>query len=238
MTILALDSSAVSASCAIVRDEKLVAEFFINSGLTHSQTLMPMVQSILQYTGILLTEIDLLAVASGPGSFTGVRIGVSAVKGLAMADRLPCAGVSTLEAIAYNFTGFEGIVCAAMDARCNQVYNALFAVGGGKVERMCSDRAIAVADLEQQLAVIDGPIVLAGDGAALCHNAFEQKYPGIALAQENVRFQRSFGVALAAKQAYDAGLAVTADTLVPSYLRLPQAERELKKKALQEIVSG
>ena len=168
MKILAMDSSAVSASCAVLEDDRLIAEFFINAGLTHSQTLMPMVESALQNAAVDIADIDLFAVAQGPGSFTGIRIGTAAVKGMAQALDKPCAGVSALEAIAYNFTGLNCVVCAAMDARRQQVYNALFRVSGDRIERLCEDRAISIAELETEIASFDEAVMLAGDGARLC----------------------------------------------------------------------
>ena len=151
MKILALDSSAVSASAAILDDDKVLGEFFINTKQTHSQTLMPMVQQVLTQTKTNLEEIDLFAVSVGPGSFTGVRIGVACVKGMAFAQNKPCIAVSTLEAMAYPLSMLNGIICAVMDARCQQVYHALFRVNGSAVERICDDCAVAISDLAESL---------------------------------------------------------------------------------------
>ena len=149
MKILALDSSAVSASAAVLDDDKVLGEFFINTKQTHSQTLMPMVQQVLTQTKTSLEEMDLFAVSAGPGSFTGVRIGVACVKGMAFAQNKPCIGVSTLEAMAYPLSMLNGIICAVMDARCQQVYHALFRVNGIEVERICDDCAVANGEAEK-----------------------------------------------------------------------------------------
>ena len=166
MKILALDSSAVSASAAVLDDDKVLGEFFINTKQTHSQTLMPMVQQVLIQTKTSLEEMDLFAVSAGPGSFTGVRIGVACVKGMAFAQNKPCIGVSTLEAMAYPLSMLNGIICAVMDARCQQVYHALFRVNGIEVERICDDCAVAISDLAESLQQYSNEtIYLVGDGA-------------------------------------------------------------------------
>ncbi len=227
MKILAIDSSAVSASCAITDNGKLIAQSFINVGLTHSQTLMPMIETTIKHSGTDLSKIDLIAVSAGPGSFTGVRIGVSTVKGLAFTAETKCAGISTLEAIAYTANPRNGIVCAVMDARCQQVYNALFRFNDGKIERLCEDRAISIADLDAELKGYDETIILAGDGSSVCKNAMT--YEKLAEAPENVRMQSAYGVAYAAMK-LDESKYLDAKDLQPIYLRVPQAERELKKR--------
>lgn len=223
--ILGIDSSAITAGCALCDGGKIIAEEFLNTKHTHSQTLLPMVESMLKNAGAALADVEKIAVTAGPGSFTGLRIGIAAVKGMAMGAGKPVIGVSTLEAIAYNFTSFEGIVCACMDARCNQVYNALFRVRNGVVERMCDDRALRLEQLSEELSALDGKIILAGDGAELTDSFTEHLYT---LAPYPLRYQRGSGVCYAAadKQPIDAA------ALMPSYLRLPQAERErLAKQA-------
>lgn len=227
MKILALDSSAVSASCAVLEDDRLIAEFFINAGLTHSQTLMPMVEAALKNAAVDIAEIDLFAVAQGPGSFTGIRIGTAAVKGMAQALGKPCVGVSTLEAIAYNFAGLECVVCAAMDARRSQVYNTIFRVEGDRVERVCEDRAVSLAELEDDISYYDEGVTLAGDGARLCFKTFSPDKADFRLAPPALLFQRGYGVGLAAFHKNPSDYQ-TAEQLTPVYLRLPQAERELK----------
>lgn len=217
--ILGIDSSAITAGCALCDGDKIVAEEFLNTKHTHSQTLLPMVESMLENAGVTLADIEAVAVTVGPGSFTGLRIGVACVKGMAMGAGKPCVPVSTLEAIAYNLVGTDCIVCACMDARCNQVYNALFRIENGNVTRMCGDRAIRAEQLAVELDTMSGRIVFAGDGAELMHRFTEQKYE---LAPYPLRYQRGAGVCAAA-----AGKArIDAAALMPSYLRLPQAERE------------
>ena len=228
MLILALDSSASPASAALLEDGKILSEFYINTKQTHSQTLMPMVEAVLRLSAKTLDDVDCLAVSAGPGSFTGVRIGVSCVKGLAMARNIPCAGVSTLRAMAENARGMDGVVCAVMDARCGQVYNALFRVENGEIERLCADRALPISELYAECKAYGDKLLLVGDGAALCHKTFSAF--GARLLQPQQQFQRASGVAIAAQEQLCAGQTVTPDALMPIYLRLPQAERELKKK--------
>lgn len=229
MLTLGIDSSASAASAAVVENGKLLGEFFVNTKQTHSQTLLPMVQGLLQTVGHSCNEVDVLAVSHGPGSFTGVRIGVACVKGIALPNDTPCVGVSTLEAIAYGGISVEGaVLCAVMDARCSQVYNALFQVEKGVLRRLTDDRALAIADLEKECRAYGEKLLLLGDGAALCHKTFEAW--GAKLAPESIRFQRASSVALLGEQAAHQGSTVSASSLAPVYLRLPQAERELKKR--------
>lgn len=217
--VLGIDSSAISAGCALVEGDKIVAESFLNTRHTHSETLLPMISGMLKSAGAALSDVEKIAVSAGPGSFTGLRIGVSTAKGLADAARKPCAAVSTLKAIAYNFVGVDGVVCACMDARRNQVYNALFKSENGAITRLCEDRAIAAADLSAELAELDEKVILAGDGAELIHAFTESKY---SLAPPTLRYQRGSGVCFAAKNAPE----IAPAALMPTYLRLPQAERE------------
>ena len=185
-----------------------------------------MVDNALTQADLSFADIDALSVNVGPGSFTGIRIGVAAVKGLALSGDKPCAGVSTLLSAAYNFADDDSLVCVAMDARCNQVYTALFECSGGKVARICEDKAVPIAELEADLAGCDKKIYLAGDGAELCFAAFGGRLPAVHLAAENRRYQRAYGVAAAAEDNKE--LFRPASELVPVYLRPPQAERELK----------
>lgn len=235
MLTLGIDSSASAASAAVVEEGRLLGEFFVNTKQTHSQTLLPMVQSLLQTVGRSCEEIDLLAVSHGPGSFTGVRIGVACVKGISFTHNTPCVGISTLEAIAYGGILKEGsVLCAAMDARCGQVYNVLFQVEDGKLVRLTEDRALSIADLEQECRHWGENLILLGDGASLCHKTFISW--GARLAPESIRFQRASSVALLGEQEAKKGNTITASALAPVYLRLPQAERELKKRLEQQKV--
>lgn len=230
MKILAVDSSAVSASAAIVEDGKVLGEFYLNTSLTHSQTLMPMVENVLECTRIPLSDIDLFAVSSGPGSFTGIRIGVASVKGLAMAQKKPCVGVSTLEAMAYNAAHLDGIIAGAMDARRAQVYNALFRAKNGILERLTEDRAIAIDALAEECQIYGKTVYLVGDGAKLCYNSTGFRESNAVLLPEPLIYQRACNVAKAAERLAEQGKTVTAAQLAPVYLRPAQAERELKKR--------
>lgn len=232
MKILSIECSATPCSVAISEDGKILASAFTNVKLTHSQTLMPMVESVLKSSLLSIKDIDAFAVSNGPGSFTGVRIGISAIKGLAQARKLPCIGVSTLEAMAYNYSDTDAVICAVMDARCNQVYNAVFENNKGKPVRLCDDRALAIEDLIPEIEKLTEQkkaIYIVGDGAELFYPAVKH-LNSVFLADEHRRFQNAVGVSAAAQK----GEFVTALELQPKYLRLPQAERELKRKEEQK----
>lgn len=226
MKILAVDSSAKACSATLVDDDKIIGSFFINTALTHSQTLVPMIDAVLNNTSTELNSVDALAVSAGPGSFTGVRIGVAAIKGIAMPLDKPCISVSTLEAMAHNLINEDCIACAVMDARCNQVYNAVFKIANGEIERLCEDRAIPINELYDELKAYNEKIVLVGDGAELCYNSYKELTDTISIAPEHIRYQNAVGVAMAARTQKQ----ISASELMPTYLRLPQAERELKKR--------
>ena len=223
MLLLAFETSAKSCSAALHDGQKLLAESCQNSGLTHSQTLMVMAQDLLKVCGKTAADVTHLAVAAGPGSFTGVRIGVSAAKGFAWGAELPVYGVSTLQAMALGLGIHSGHICCCMDARRNQVYNAIFRAEDGVLTRVCEDRAIALADLKTELAQLDGPIYLVGDGAALAHKNLGME---LILPPEHRLHQRASGVALAAIEAMARGESTDGAALQPNYLRLSQAERE------------
>lgn len=233
MKILALESSACAASAAVAEDGRLLGESFLNVGLTHSQTLLPLAEGLLRSAGLAPADMDAFAVTCGPGSFTGVRIGVAALKGLAFPFDKPCVGLSTLEVIAYGLAGQDCTVCAAMDARCAQVYAALFACRNGVVTRLTEDAALKISELPTLLAGRDAPVVFAGDGAALCFEAAGGQLPGSRLAAPQQRFQRAGCAALLAQEKLLSGGGIPSDQLAPTYLRMPQAERELKKKQYQ-----
>ena len=230
MLTLAFETSAKAGSVALTEDGKLLGESYQNTGLTHSQTLMAMAEDLLKQCGKTMADVTAVAVAEGPGSFTGVRIGVAAAKGLAWGGQLPCYGVSTLEAMAVSLGAYEGHVCACMDARRSQVYNALFLADGGKLTRLSEDRAIALAELKTELEHIDGPIFLVGDGAVLTHKTLSGEIPNLILPPEHRLHQRAVGVALLAEQKQSAGEPGDGNALSPNYLRLSQAERERLEK--------
>ncbi len=228
--ILGIDTSAKTASAAVCDGERIIAQSQLNTPLTHSQTALPMVQAMLDCARLMPEDLDLFAVSAGPGSFTGLRIGVAAVKALAFTLGKPCAGVSTLEAMARNMTGIDGVVCSVMDARCQQVYTALFEVseGGKRFERLCADSAISLQELEERLAGLkktEKPAILVGDGAEMCYNILKERME-IRLAPPMLRYQTGYGVCMAAREALERGETVAAHELMPVYLRLPQAERE------------
>ena len=232
MKILAIETSAGPSSCALTENGLVLASCYNNTAQTHSQTLLPMVEEMLKQAAVSMSEVNLLAVSAGPGSFTGVRIGVSALKGLSFTHNKPCVGVSTLAAIARNAEciGFEGVVCAVMDARCRQVYTACFMAENGGIVRLTEDEAISTDVLKERLQSYEKPVMLVGDGAMLCYKEFEQTLSMLHLAPPHLRFQTAVGVAREAEGCET----VSAEALQPLYLRLPQAERELKARLEKE----
>ena len=230
MKILAVDTSATSASVCVAQENKIIGEFSINTALTHSQTLIPMIEQLAEKTGVTLENIDAIAVNAGPGSFTGVRIGVAAVKGIAFSRNIPCVSVSTLESMAYNMLDNDCIVCSVMDARCSQVYNSLFRVKDGKVTRLIEDRALSLTDLKLDLQKYNDKIILVGDGAEITFNYFENSLQNVFLASVNNRVQKASSIACVAFKKINNGETLNASELMPVYLRLPQAQRELNKK--------
>ena len=233
MLILAFETSAKAASVALVENNTLLGESYQNTGLTHSQTLMVMAEDLLKQCGRTVADLTAVAVAEGPGSFTGVRIGVAAAKGLSWGRNIPCYGISTLEAMAMSLGVYEGHVCACMDARRSQVYNALFLAEDGSLLRVSGDRAIALAELKTDLEHIDGPVFLVGDGAVLTHRTLGGEISNLILPPEHRLHQRAVGVALLAAKKAAAGEAPNGGELTPNYLRLSQAERERLEKMKQ-----
>ena len=227
MKILALDSSAVVASVALCDGETLLAEYTLNNGNTHSETLLPAIEHLLKTTGVTYDRVELFACATGPGSFTGVRIGAATIKGLAFGRNLPCVGVSALEALAYNLIGFDGILCPVMDARRSQLYNALFRCQNGGIQRITPDRTIAAAELAEELKAYDEAILVSGGGThILCEAA--RDLANVRPAPELLRYENAYSVALCALTAMESGLDLTDKTdllLAPTYLRPSQAER-------------
>ena len=232
MKILALETSAKAVSVAVVEDGNVLASAYQNVGLTHSVTLMPLLDSMLKNAGLTLSDIGCIAVANGPGSFTGLRIGVSAAKGLAWAQELPCCGVSTLEAMAQNARDFDGIVICAMDARRNQIYNALFEAKDGTLTRLCPDRAIGLDALTAELKIDKKSKIILGDGAELCYTYLSEQGISCRKAQGNAAMQNAVGVGMVACSMAARGETVSSRDLVPVYLRLSQAERERLAKGL------
>lgn len=228
MIILGIDSSATAASAAVVKDNKLVSEVFSDTGLTHSQTLMPMIDNCMKSAGINIDDIDLIAVTNGPGSFTGVRIGIASVKGLAFTNNIPCAEVSTLESLAYNVPFFNGIICSVMDARCNQVYSAFFEVeNDSKIIRLSKDTAISIDDLGDKLKKMNRPVLFVGDGADICYEKLKSVLLSVVRkAPPTLKKQRASSTAYCAASSQQK----SSKQLAVNYIRLPQAQRELLKK--------
>lgn len=226
MKIIALESSAVTASVAVTEDERLLAQSFQNSGLTHSATLMPMAADLLKNAGLTLEEMDVVAVAAGPGSFTGVRIGVAAAKGLAWPEDKPCAPCSTLESMAWQCAHMDGEICAAMDARRSQVYCARFLAANGELIRLTEDRALGLEELAEEVRASGRTQILVGDGAGLVQKTLEARGLPNLLMPPHLRYQTAWGVARAALRLAREGRLVSAAAMAPSYHRLSQAERE------------
>lgn len=233
MKILSVECSATMCSAAVIDNGKIIASSFSNVRLTHSQTLMPLIVSMLNNSMLSLEDIEGFAIAAGPGSFTGVRIGISAIKGLAQAKKTPCVAVSTLRAMAEMYKGRSCIVCPVMDARCNQLYNALFEIDGENIIRLTEDRAVLCSDLAEELKSLSDKsqkeIIILGDGADLFFK-FANGIKGVKIALEPNKYQNASCVALAAEEKFLKGETVAPNELLPIYLRLPQAERELKEK--------
>lgn len=231
MRILAIESSTKPVSAALVDDGCILSYTFSGIKLTHSQTLFPIIKSTLAAAKTDFSDIDAIGVATGPGSFTGLRIGIACAKGLAAPGNLKCVGVSTLLAAAYVFKGENAVICPVIDARCGQVYNALFEVCGDTVNRLCDDRAVMIEDLISELESIDKgkKIILCCDAARTVLSAANGQKNTV-LAPESLIAQSALGVGLCASREIAAGRYVSGEKLTPSYLKLPQAERELKQR--------
>ncbi|MBQ9974136.1 MAG: tRNA (adenosine(37)-N6)-threonylcarbamoyltransferase complex dimerization subunit type 1 TsaB [Oscillospiraceae bacterium] len=231
MIILALESSAAACSVALCQDEQLLAQSFQNSGLTHSRTLMPMTRDMLASCGRTLDEVDVIAVAAGPGSFTGLRIGISTAKGLSWAGDKPCAQCSTLESMAWQLAHMDAVIVPVMDARRQQVYNAVFRACGGRLERLCDDRAVALEQVERELNDMPGVKILVGDGAQLCYNEWQGRVDGLRMAPVHLRWQTAWGVARAGLELARQDKLIPGQMLNADYHRLSQAEREKLARA-------
>ncbi len=233
MKILSMECSATPASVAIIENGKLLASSFVNVRLTHSQTLMPMVENLLCASKLNIADIEGLAISNGPGSFTGVRIGISAVKGLAAPKNLPCVAVSTLRAMAENYSDTDCIVCSVMDARCNQVYNALFEIDNNEIKRLCDDRALLCDELTEEIKNLSQNtnkcIIIVGDGTDIFY-PFVEDIKNVKKSAPHRRYQNAVGVGFCSTESFENNQTLNADTILPLYLRLPQAERELKEK--------
>lgn len=231
MKILAFDGTAKIATVAVLEDGRVLGEYSIDNGLTQSELLLPMAEDLLRSLKLSFSDIELFATAVGPGSFTGVRIGVSLIKGLAFGRGVPCVEVSTLEALAENLRGLCGILAPCMDARRGQVYNALFKCDGEKITRLCPDRAISLEELSGELCGYGGKrIYISGDGYGVASRALEGKLAGLTATPELLIGASAASVARVAEKKYALGETVSDSQLSPTYLRLPQAERERLEK--------
>ena len=233
MKILAFDSTAVTASVAVVEDEHLLAEITLNNGNTHSETLLPMAESLLRMLSIGAEDIDLFAVSSGPGSFTGVRIGAATLKGMAFGRGKPCVGVSTLEALAYNLRTHKGVICPVMNARRSQVYTAIFESDGETLTRLSEDMAIAAEELDERLSSYDADVYLVGDGIEVALECFSKTRVNVA--SENERYQSGYSVSQIALALYKEGKYTSDAEVTATYLRLSQAERERLEKENKQV---
>jgi len=231
MLILALESTAAVASAALMRDGHLLAQTSLNSGNTHSTTLLPMAEAILTSCGLTAGDVDLFACTAGPGSFTGVRIGAATLKGLAFGSDRPCVGISSLEALAWGMRGADGIVCPLIGARRTQYYAAIFRVRGGEITRLTEDDIILDADLPAALAAYDEPVWLCGDGYTAAWR--RELHPRLMFTPEFQRWPNAFAAAECAAWHYahaEDPSVFRAEKLQPIYLRKTQAEREREER--------
>ena len=219
-----------TAAVAVLRDDVLLYEAQCNNGLTHSETLLPMIDTALKAAGLTVDDLDVLGVTNGPGSFTGLRIGLAVVKGLALPRQIPCAGVSTMAALAYGLAG-EGTVIGAQDARRGQVYWGAFDLAAH--DRLTPDSAAPVTTLENFVQTCKKPLFFVGDGATLCYNTYKN-VPGVVCVPQPMQVLRGAGVALAARAMWERGECVPPAALLPDYHRLSQAERERAEREKTE----
>ncbi len=226
MKILAFDSCAKAASAAVCEDDKLLALYNIDNGLTQSELLLPMVENLLSSLKLDYSDISVFATSIGPGSFTGVRIGVALLKGLAFDRNAACIGVSTLEALAENARGLDGLIVPVMDARRNEFYNAIFRSENGELKRLTPDRAISADDLARELISYGEKIHLTGDGYDVGVKLLSER--GVSLSETPflLRCENAYSIATLALKKYKNGEVMNDSEIMPSYLRLPQAERE------------
>ena len=233
MIVLAIDTTAKTATAAITQNENLIALTVLNTPNTHSVTLLPMIDQLLCGAGLEVKDVDLFVTSAGPGSFTGVRIGAAAIKGLAFSSNKPCVGVSSLEALALNVTEQDGIVCPVMDARRNQLYNALFKYENGELKRLTPDRVLSAGELAAELSGNDEAVYLSGDGSDIAKRALDTKT--VKFPHEALKYHNAYNVALLGYREYVNAThqdkeGYTAEKLSPVYLRMSQAERERLEK--------
>ena len=242
MQIFSMDTSSAAASCALLEDDRPIAQFSPDARLTPSPPIMPMAQALLECSHKSVQDIDLFAVSVGPGSFTGLRIGVAAVKGMAQVLQKPCVPVSALEGLAFNLYDRAGILCAALDARCGQVYAACFDADN-QMARLTDDSALMAEELCEQLSQLPAgrPITVLGDGAQLVADTMQRLYPQrkLSIPGKHLLLQHAYGVGLAALHGIQSGRVqpILAEQLEPVYLKLPQAQRELMAKQAKQAAA-
>lgn len=231
MKLLAIDSSGMVASVAVLSEDKVIGEYTVNNKKTHSQTLLPMIDELMKMTGIQLEEIDAIAVAAGPGSFTGLRIGSATAKGLAFALKKPILSVPTLEAIACNIYGTNQLLCPIMDARNQQVFTGMYDYQNGSLEVVMDQTVLTVEELCQKINDRNEEVMFLGDGVDVYQNLLQEKITtNISFAPAHLRNQRASAVGMVGLRMYRQGKLDTADSHVPEYLRLSQAEREMQER--------
>ncbi|MBQ9828391.1 MAG: tRNA (adenosine(37)-N6)-threonylcarbamoyltransferase complex dimerization subunit type 1 TsaB [Lachnospiraceae bacterium] len=231
MKLLAIESSGLTAGCAVIEDGRLLGEYDTNFKKTHSETLLPMTEALLNMLEIKPSDIDAIGLSKGPGSFTGLRIGIATVKGLAMALDIPVVPVPTTAGIAYNLFGTSGLICPIMDARRSQVYTGLYRFEGEKLVKVRDQMAVSVDELCTSLNGLGEPVTFLGDGIDVYRGRIEDLMTnGFSFAPCHLRYQRAAAMGMLAYEYYKEGLSIKGDDLVPEYLRLSQAERELKEK--------
>ena len=238
MIILSFDSTAKAASVAVTDGDQLLALYNIDNGLTQSELLLPMAENMLKSLKLTFDDVGLLACAVGPGSFTGVRIGVALVKGIAFGKNIPCVSVSTIDELAENLAGLDGIIVPVMDARRQQVYTATYKGKDGALEKLTPDRAIAISELAEELKGYSEPIYLVGDGYDVAKRGLGAAGISVKDTPRLLITENAYSVALVAKRKYERGEATTDLEIAPTYLRMPQAERERLERLAQESVNN
>lgn len=235
MKILAFETSAKPSSICVIENNVILASSLVNNKLTHSQTLMTLCEDMLKNSKININDIDAFAVSNGPGSFTGLRIGIGAVKGLAFALNKPCLSISSLEGLAYNLLGFNGIICTIQDARCNQLYFSVFDCNGKSITKLFSEKSINIEDINNILINLKNKnIFLVGDGVSLCYNNIKDKFSNLFIAPYHLNFPNAIGIALSAVNKAKNNEFISYCDLKPEYLMLPQAQKDFIKKNNKE----
>ena len=235
MILLAIESSSLVASIAIMSDDTLLGEYTTNFKKTHSQTLLPMMNELVQMTGISMADVDAIVISGGPGSFTGLRIGAATAKGLGLALEKPLVNVPTVDAIAYNLYGTDQVICPMMDARRQQVYTGLYTFEGDDFKVLSPQKAVSIGEIVEEINELGRPVIFLGDGvpvnkAYVCEHI---KVP-YSFAPAHLNAQRAGALVALGKRYYEEGRIESADEHVPEYLRLSQAERELQEKQKRE----